>query len=110
MIGEEEMTADGQLPRLNVTVGNYRGLAYKFAKDNDLSLQNVTIRLINTTLTASGNDDRVTMQILGSIFAGQVAVFNLGWNINYDASGPRRTYDRTAFPQIPFNLRNWVII
>ena len=109
-IGEEEQSADGQLPRLNVTVSNFGGHAYRFAKDNDLSLNNVTIRLVNTTLTASGNEDTVKMQVLGSTFAAEVGTFVLGLNFNYDAMGPRGIYDRTSFPTIPWNLRQWALI
>ena len=109
-IGEEEQVAGNQLPSLQVSVANFQGMAYRFAKDNDLALQDVTIRLVNTTLTASGADDSIRMQILGSVFAGEVAVFHLGFNHNYDSQGPRRTYNRTSFPTIPFNLRQWAII
>ena len=109
-IGDEQMSGDGELPRLQMTVANFAGLTYKFAKDNDLSLQNTTIRFINTTLTASGNADSITMQILGSIFTGEIAVINLGWNFNYDAMGPRRIYDRTSYPTIPYNLKAFGVI
>lgn len=109
-IGEEESNTSGELPQLRVSVSNFGGMAYKFAKDNDLSLQNTTLRFINTTLTASGNADSITMQILGSMFVGEVAVFNLGWNFNYDALGPNRTYDRTSYPTIPYNLKQFAII
>ena len=109
-IGEEEQSSDGELPRLNINVSNLGGHAYRFAKDNDLSLNNVTIRLINTTLVASGNEDAVRMQVLGSTFVGELGTFILGLGFNYDAMGPRGTYDRTSYPTIPYNLRQFGIL
>ena len=110
MIGEEEQTADGQLPRMNVDVWNFQGQAFRFAKDNDLSLNDVTIRQVNVSLTTSGAEASIRLQILGSAFAQDVGRFTLGSAINYDAEGPRRTFNRRDFPGIPYNFRQYGIV
>src|SRR3990167_3636950 len=75
-IGEEEIASDMSLPRLYVDVSNYAGQAYQFAKDNDLSLNDVTIRLVNLSLTSSGEDARVKLQIIGSAFNNDAGRFS----------------------------------
>lgn len=109
-IGEEEQSADGSLPRVFVDVSNHAGMAFRFAKDNDLSLQDVTIRMVNVAFPNSGDDARITMQILGAVFMDDVARFNLGFRFNFDAGGPRRTISRIEFPSIPQDFRQFVII
>jgi len=109
-IGVEEQTLGNELPQLMVNVSNFQGMALRFAKDNDLSLRNVTVRLVNTTLTASGDDARTRLQILGSIFANEVATFMLGHNFNFDAEGPIRSFNRRDFPSIPFEQRRFSIL
>lgn len=106
-IGDEELAADGALPRMNVRVGNTAGLAFKFAKDNDLALNDVWIRTINTNLPNSGDDARIKMQILGSGFTEEIAQFSLGLGFTYDAEGPLRVYNRVDHPCIPVNFRNY---
>lgn len=110
MIGEYEQSAGNELPQLTIDVFNYRGMAFQFAKDNDLTLNNVTVRLVNVSLTNSGAEDFVTLQILGSVFAGEVGRFMLGYNFNYDAQGPRRTWNRNQFPSIPYGMRHFAIV
>lgn len=109
-IGEIEMSDAEELPQTSVDVVNLQGMAFRFAKDNDLALNDVTIRLLNTTLTNSGADDSVKMQILGSIFTNEVGRFILGRNFSYDGMGPRRVYNRVNFPSIPYNFRRFAII
>ena len=109
LVGAVDQTADGQLPSLSVDVSNFQGMALRFAKDNDLSLNDVTVRLVNPTLTVSGADDFVRMQILSAVFADEAARFNLGFNFNYDADGPRRTYNRRDFPNMPFNASKFFV-
>lgn len=109
-IGQEEQSADGELPRMTIDVWNYRGQVFRFAKDNDLSLNDVTIRLVHTSLTNSGAEDILRMQILGAAFVDEIGRFTLGYRFNYDAEGPSVVYDRTTFPSIPFNFRNYAII
>ena len=104
-----EQTADGDLPQMTIDVSNFKGLAFKFAKYNDLSLNNVTVRLINTSLTNSGQEDMIQLQILGATFANEVGRFVLGHNFNYDGEGPRLTYNRRDFPAIPYNPSKFFI-
>lgn len=105
----DEQSADGQLPQMTVDVSNFRGMALRFAKDNDLSLNDVTIRLVNTSLVSSGAEDLVRMQVLAAVFADEACRFILGFNFNYDAEGPRLTYSRNLFPSIPFNAAKFFI-
>jgi hypothetical protein len=107
VVGGFEQASDGELPQTSIDVTNFRGLAYRFAKDNDLTLHPVTIKLVNTTLTNSGDWEAVNLQILGTIFSGEIARFTLGWNFNYDAMGPRGVWNRRDFPSIPFNWRRF---
>ena len=109
-IGEIEITDAEELPQLSVDVVNFQGMAFRFAKDNDLSLNDVTIRLLNTTLTNSGADDAVRMQILGSVFTNEVGRFILGRNFSYEGMGPRRQYNRVDFPSIPYNMKRFAVI
>ena len=107
VIGEESQSIDGELPRLTVDVANYQGQAFRWARDNDLSLNNCVLKFVNVSLTNSGDWDAVTMQILGSGFSDEAARFSLGWNFNYDAAGPIRVWNRRQFPSIPFNWRRF---
>jgi len=109
IVGAEEQRTGGELPQLTIDVSNYTGAALRFAKDNDLSMNDVTIRLINTTLTSSGQEDSTKLQILATVFTNEVARFVLGYNFNYDAEGPRRIYNRQDFPSIPLNQRQFAI-
>ena len=109
LVGASEQTADGQLPTLSVDVSNFQGMALKFAKDNDLSLNDVTVRLVNPVLTSSGQEDFVKMQVQTVVFTDEIARFNLGFNFNYDAEGPRRTYNRRDFPNIPYNAAKFLL-
>ncbi len=110
VIGTMEQINTGELPKLTVSVANYQGMAFKWARDNDLSLNDVVIKFVNISLTNSGDWDSVKMQIVGSIFTEETAQFNLGWNINYDSMGPRRIWNRRDFPGIPFNWRSFAVI
>lgn len=110
VIGEYEHASQGELPQVTIDVANYQGMAFRFAKDNDLTLNDVTIRFVNVSLTNSGAEDFLKMQVLGSIFTGEIGRFTLGYNFNYDAEGPRRTWNRNQFPSIPFNMRQFAII
>jgi len=98
------------MPRLAIDVSNFGGQAYRFAKDNDLSLNNVTIRLVNLALPSSGDDARITLQILGSAFEGDAGRFDLGLAFTHDMEGPRRTYNRRDFPEIPYTFNRWHVI
>lgn len=110
LIGEEQQTSDGELPRMFVDVWNIGGEVFRFAKDNDLSLNDCTIRLINTTLTTSGQDDRIKLQILGAAFVDEIGRFSLGYRFNYEAEGPGPTWNRRDYPSIPFNFKNYGIV
>ena len=109
-IGEIGMGDAEELPQISIDVVNFQGMAFRFAKDNDLALNDVTIRLLNVSLTNSGADDSVKLQILGSVFTSEVGRFILGRNYSYDGMGPRRTYNRVDFPSIPYNFRRFAII
>lgn len=109
-IGENVMTADGELPTLNVDVANVRGDVFRYARDNDLSLNDCTIKFVNVSLTNSGDWDSIKMQVVGAGFAEEVARFTLGWNFNYDALGPRRVWNRRDYPSIPFSWRRWATL
>ena len=108
-IGPMESHATGQLPTMTVDVWNFQGYAFQYAKDNDLTLNDVTIRVVNLSLTTSGAEDSIKLQILGSAFTEEVGRFVLGHDFNYDAEGPRRTWNRRDFPSIPFNFRQYGI-
>jgi hypothetical protein len=109
VLGSDDQPSGGELPQLIVGVSNYDGQAFAFAKDNDLSLNDVTIRLVNVGfLTDSGALTK--RQILSSVFDGETAQFTLGYNFNYDVEGPRRTFNRTDFPSIPYNTRQFAFI
>ena len=108
-ITDESQTAEGQLPSMVVNVWNYGGEVYRVAKDNDLSLRDVTIRLINT-LSSSGDEAKIKMQIRGISFSDEVASFELGWAFDLDAEGPTRTWNRRDHPGIPFNFRSFGVI
>lgn len=109
-ISAEEQSSDGSLPRVQIDVANPAGSVFKYARDNDLVLRDVTIRLINTQLTSSGDDTRCKMQILGTAFVDETASFTLGFNFNFDAEGPLRTYNRRDHPSIPINFRNYAVL
>ena len=109
-ISEEEQATDMSLPQLFVDVSNFGGQAFRFAKDNDLALNDVWIRMVNLTLTQSGADARIKLQILGSAFTDEVGRFTLGFGFNFDVDGPRRSYNRRDFPSIPFEFSKYVII
>jgi hypothetical protein len=109
-ISAEEQTGDGSLPQMTIDVSNPGGLIYKAAKDNDLSLKQVTIRLVNLNLTSSGDDARVQMKILGTTFAEEIGRFTLGFGFNYDADGPKRVYNRIDHNCIPVAMRQYAII
>ena len=110
MIGPIEQQATGQLPTMTVDVWNFRGQAFQFAKDNDLSLNDVTVRVVNLSLTTSGAEDSIKLQILGSAFTEEVGRFTLGHDFSYDSEGPRRQYNRRDFPSIPFSFRQFAIL
>ena len=109
-IGTETINSDGSLPSLNVDCSNVGGEAFRFAKDNDLSLNDVMLRMVNTTLTTSGADARCKLQITGMFFNEEVARFNLALPINTEISGPKRVYDRSTFKSIPFGYKGYAII
>jgi len=109
-LSADEQTADGTMARLTIEVSNFGGEAFRFAKDNELSLNDVWIRFINTELTTSGNDRRIKLQIMGAAFAEEVGQFTLGPSTSYDAEGPLRVYNRRDHPGIPANFRNYFVI
>ena len=98
-----------QMPTVQVTVSNYAGIAYRFLKENDLTLQQVTIRTIHTT-SSSGDESKSRFWIRGVTFAQDVAAFELGFPFSLESEGPRRIYNRRDFPGIPFNLRAYSFI
>ena len=110
LIGEQEQSAGGELSQMVIDVANYQGMAFRFAKDNDLTLNNATIRFVNVSLTNSGAEEFITLQVLGSVFAGEIGRFMLGYNFNYDAQGPRRTWDRNQFPSLPYAMRQFAVV
>jgi len=109
LVGVSEQSTDGQLPQMTVGVSNFQGMALRFAKDNDLTLNDVTIRLVNPVLTTSGQDEFIRMQILSAVFVNEVAQFNLGFSFDYDSEGPRRTYNRRDFPNMPLNASKFFV-
>lgn len=109
-ISAEEQNADGSLPQLSIDVSNPAGAIYKAAKENDLSLKQVIVRLVNLNLTNSGDDARLKMKILGTAFADESARFTLGWGFNFDAEGPKRIYNRRDHGCVPINFRNYAVI
>lgn len=109
-IGMEEITADGSLPRMTLDVANRGGEAFRFAKDNDLSLNEVTLRLVNLANVSSGSDARAKLQIKGALFADEVARFNLELPVNTETEGPKRIFDRATFKCIPFSFKNYSVI
>ena len=110
MVGPIEQQATGQLPTMTVDVWNFQGRAFQFAKDNDLSLNDVVIRMVNLSLTTSGAEDSIRLQILGSAFTDEVGRFTLGHDFNYDAEGPRIMWNRRDHRSIPFNFRQFAIL
>jgi len=108
-IDEERTSGDGQLPSIGLRTSNYGGLAYKFVKENDLTLQEVTIRLINT-LSSSGDEYKARYWIRSVVFANEIASFELGFPFSYEEEGPRRTWNRRDHPGIPLNLRAYSFI
>ena len=110
LVGPIETQATGQLPTMTVDVWNFQGQAFQFAKDNDLSLNDVTVRVVNLSLTTSGAEDSIKLQILGSAFTDEIGRFTLGYDFNYDAEGPIRVYTRRTFPSIPYNFRQFAIL
>ena len=109
-ISSDEQTADGTNPRMTIDVSNISGHAFKFAKDNDLTLQPVWIHFINTELTTSGNDRRIKLVVVGAAFNEEVGQFVLGPSHSYDAEGPLRVYNRRDHPTIPANFRNYFTV
>ncbi len=109
-IGTETIAADGSLPALNLDCSNVGGEAFKFAKDNDLSLNDCMLRTVNTTLTTSGMDARCKLQIAGMVFNEEAARFNLALPINTEISGPKRVYDRSTFKSIPYGFRAYALV
>lgn len=109
-ISAEEQSADGSLPQVTVDVSNPAGAIYTAAKNNDLTLKTTTLRLVNLNLPSSGDDARVTMKIIGTVFAEEVARFVLGFGFNFEVEGPKRTYNRRDHPSIPIAFRNYAVI
>jgi len=109
LVGVSEQSGDGSLPQMTVDVSNFQGMALRFAKDNDLALNDVTIRLVNPSLTTSGQEDLIRMQVKNVVFTDEVARFNLGFNFDYDSEGPRRNYNRKDFPSIPYNASKFFV-
>jgi len=109
-IGAEEQNSTGSLPKLIINVSNFAGQAFRFAKENDLSTNEVIVRLVNTQLLEPGEDARVRMRILGFTFAQEAARFDLGLPFDFNSEGPNRTYNRRDFPSIPFKFDNYALI
>lgn len=109
-IGPEAISADASLPSLNLDCSNVGGEAFRFAKDNDLALNDCMLRTVNTTLTTSGMDARCKLQVAGMVFNEEVARFNLSLPINTEIAGPKRIYDRSTFKSIPYGFRQYAII
>src|SRR5215468_8466574 len=89
VVNEERVSGDNQLPTLSVAVSNYAGIAYRFLKENDLTHQQVTVRLIST-LSNSGDETKARFWIRGVTFAQEIENFDLGFSFNLEAEGPRR--------------------
>ena len=106
---EEQLTADGTLPRLRAHVGNYGGVIYSFLKNFDLTRQPVTVRTIHT-LSSSGDEAMIALSIFAVTATNEVAQFDLGLAITMDAEGPRRTYNRRDYPGMPLNFRQFVVV
>lgn len=109
-ISEEEQTTDGSLPSINVDISNLGGTVFDAIKNNDMILNNVTLRLINTNYLTGGDESQINMQILGAAFSEEAARFNLGFGFNVSAEGPIGTYNRRDHPSIPFSFRNFAIL
>ncbi len=108
-IGNERVSADGQLPQTNVSISNFGGFAYQFVSQTDLTQREVTLRLINT-LSSSGDEAKARLWIRGATFAVDVATFELGLPLDFESQGPRRTYNRRDFKGIPINLRAYSFV
>jgi phage-related protein len=109
VLSAEEQASDGSLPRQIFTTANFGGLAYQFANDVDLTGKSVTLRLINTE-SGSGDEVKMVYVVQSAIFGDEFAQFQLGYSFDFDAEGPRRTYNRRDFPGIPFNHKAYAII
>ncbi len=109
-VGAEEQTSDVSLPRVNIGVSNFGGQAFRFAKDNDLSTNNVTIYVVNTNLLTGGNAAILKMRIVGFTFAKEAARFELGLPFDFNTEGPQGVYNRRSFPTIPFNFLSYAIL
>lgn len=109
-ISAEEQNADGSLPQMTIDISNPAGMVYRAAKENDLSLRPVTIRLVNLNLTSSGDDARIRLKIIGSAFADNIGRFTLGFGFNFDVEGPKRVYNRRNHNCVPISFRNYAII
>lgn len=109
-IGAEEQTSDVSLPRVNIGVSNFGGQAFRFAKDNDLSTNEVTIYVVNTNLLTGGNAAVLKMRIVGFTFAAEAARFELGLPFDFNTEGPQGVYNRRSFPTIPFNFSQYAIL
>jgi hypothetical protein len=109
-ISAEEQSSDGSLPQISIDVSNPAGRVYQMAKQNDLALRPVIVRLVNLNLTNSGDDARVKMKILGTTFAEEIGKFTLGFGFNFDAEGPKRIYNRRDHDCVPIQFRNYAIV
>ncbi len=109
-IGAEEQTSDVSLPRVSIGVSNFAGQSFRFAKENDLSTNQVTIYIVNTGLLTAGNAAILKMNIVGFSFAGEAARFDLGLPFDFNSEGPQGVYNRRSFPTIPFNFSNFAIL
>lgn len=109
-ISADQSGAEGELPSIYIDVSNRDSQAFRFVRDNDVTLNKVTIRQVNATLTDSGSDKRLIMAVLGCSFSKDAGRFNLGFAFNFDAEGPKRTWNRRDFPSIPFSFANYAII
>ncbi len=109
-IGAEEQLGDRSLPKLSIGVSNFAGQAFRFAKENDLSTNQVVVYVVNTGLLDAGGAATIKMRILGFAFAKESARFDLGLPFDFNSEGPPQVYNRRDHPSIPFSFINYAVI
>ena len=113
LVGREKTTSDGSLPSLSVDVSNFGGLALKIARDYDLTLNDVTIRLVEHTMLSNVDTTdsyRIVLKVISAAFTAEAARFSLGFGFNFNAVGPNGSYNRRDFVSIPYNFKQFGII
>ena len=112
-VGEDKSTSNGSLPIVNVDVSNFGGLALKIARDHDLTLNDVTIRLVEQSMLSNvdtSDSYKINLKVISAGFTAEAARFVLGFGFTFNAVGPNGSYNRRDFPSIPYNFSKFGII